>query len=207
MQTVLRVIVTLFFIAIIVLGVVFFSIFAFVPKEKLARVKEGNFGTSSAETAKNTKSIFDIPFFNQFKELLSSRDEPVMPTSTQEVAVKPQELVPPGPPDKPQQSSAIEEDQIPEGSIELHVSLGGFSPSSFPVEAGDMVSLALVSDDAFTHTLSFDNEELSRFSMGVAAQETRVIFFWAPKEKGTYHFRCGLPGHADHGETGTMVVK
>jgi uncharacterized cupredoxin-like copper-binding protein len=43
--------------------------------------------------------------------------------------------------------------------------------------------------------------------MGVAAQETRVIFFWAPKEKGTHHFRCGLPGHADHGEIGTMIVK
>ncbi|MFA6365525.1 MAG: cupredoxin domain-containing protein [Candidatus Paceibacterota bacterium] len=209
MNTTLRVIVTLFFIALIVLGVVFFSIFALVPKEKLARIKTGNITATSTQVQETSKSIFDLPFFSQFRELLSSRQAPeVVPTSTPEVVIqKPQELIPPGSPDKPSQSSAVQKEQLPQGTIEVRISPDGFSPKSFSVKAGEMVSLALVSDDAFTHTLSFDSTELSQFSMGVAAQETRVIFFWAPQEKGTYGFRCGLPGHFDRGEVGSMIVK
>ncbi|MFA6407617.1 MAG: hypothetical protein WCV80_02855 [Candidatus Paceibacterota bacterium] len=209
MNTALRVVVTLFFIALIVLGVVFFSIFVLVPKEKLARIKTGDIKATTTETQQVSKSIFDIPFFNQFRELLISKKEPekVLTPISKDVVQKPQELIPPGPPDEPKQSSVIQREQVPEGTIEIHISENGFLPKSFSVEAGKMVSLALTSDDAFSHTLSFDNPDLSKFNMGIGAQETRVIFFWAPQEKKTYSFRCGLPGHVDRGEVGNMIVK
>jgi len=106
----------------------------------------------------------------------------------------------------PKASEPIKAADIPAKAVKISVSSSGFSPSSFSVNAGDRVMLAITSGDQFTHTFSFDSPTLSNFAVGLATGETRTIEFIAPG-KGEYSFRCGLPGHDERGETGKMIVE
>ncbi|MFA6364944.1 MAG: cupredoxin domain-containing protein [Candidatus Paceibacterota bacterium] len=105
----------------------------------------------------------------------------------------------------PKASEPINVGEIPSKAVKLSISSSGFSPSSFTIDAGDRVMIAITGDE-FTHTFSFDNPSLSNFSVGVSAGQTRTIEFNAPG-KGEYVFRCGLPNHAERGEVGKMIVK
>lgn len=107
----------------------------------------------------------------------------------------------------PQQSAPLKAGEVvPSNAFKLTASAGGFSPSSFNVNVGDKVTIALISGDQFPHTLQFDDPALSNFSVGISPGETRTIEIVAPK-KGEYTFSCGIPGHAGRGETGKMIVK
>ena len=86
------------------------------------------------------------------------------------------------------------------------ISAAGFSPSTFTVNSGDKVTLALISGDQFAHTLAFDDASLSNFAVGISPGETRTIEFTAPK-RGEYKFSDNIPGHAARGEVGTMTVR
>jgi len=114
--------------------------------------------------------------------------------------------VEPGTPEAPQQSDPVSVEDLPSSVIKLSVTASGFSPSSFTVDAGSVVSFSITSGDAQTHLFKFDDPSLSGVAIGVAPKETRVSTFKAPK-KGEYTFSCGVPGHAGRGETGVMIVK
>jgi len=108
-------------------------------------------------------------------------------------------------PSKPKQSSALDESEIPEDSVQLSVSATGFEPNEFDVDSGAEVTLAVTSTDK-THVFKFDDPDLQGIAIGLAGNETRTITFTAP-EKGDYTFYCDVPGHRARGETGVMHVK
>ncbi|MFA6407073.1 MAG: cupredoxin domain-containing protein [Candidatus Paceibacterota bacterium] len=127
-----------------------------------------------------------------------------IPTSSS--SISPKEMPVQGTIEVPKRSEPISVTEIPAKAIKISVSASGFSPNSFTVDAGDKIILAITSGDQYSHTFSFNNPVLSNLSVGVGAGETRTIEFTAPA-KGESTFQCGLPGHADRGETGKMIVK
>ena len=110
-------------------------------------------------------------------------------------------------PEKPVSSLPMEEKDIPEQAIRIGVSAEGFSPSSFEVEKGEKVILAVTSEDKWDHVFKFKNENLAEVAIGVGFGEVKAITFYAPSESGEYEFYCDAPGHESRGEKGKMIVK
>lgn len=110
--------------------------------------------------------------------------------------------------DAPKESAPISASQVPTGAntVKLSVSAAGFVPNTFTVKEGALVNFVLTSTDTFTHVFLPDDKALTATALGVAGGETRVKSWNAPK-KGTYTFRCDIPGHAGRGEVGTMIVQ
>lgn len=92
--------------------------------------------------------------------------------------------------------------ELPEETIKIKVSSAGFEPDEFEVSQGNQVNLVLTSLDG-THSLVFQEPELSKVKISVGRGESRGISFIAP-QKGDYHFYCPIPGHQG---TGIMHVK
>ncbi len=112
----------------------------------------------------------------------------------------------PGSSEAPQQSPSLSAKEIPSSAIKLRVTASGFSPSSFTVKSGSVVTLSVSSGDEQTHIFAMDDPSLSALAVGIGPSDpTRVIVFNAPKA-GTYGFHCDVPGHAARGETGKMIV-
>jgi len=114
--------------------------------------------------------------------------------------------VEPGTPEAPQQSNPVSPEDLPSSAIEFTMTSSGITPSSFEVRSGEAVTISVTAGDEQTHVFKFDDPSLSAVAVGVGPGETRAITFNAPA-KGTYGFRCDVPGHAARGETGTMTVK
>ena len=212
MQTVIRVIVTLFFLGLIILGIVFFSIIVVVPKEKLARIEKGGLkaATTTQTVADVPQGFFDKYFLSPLQAVFAPKDTANNQPAAADVIVKSSEPVtPPGPVEAPKQSSPVAPSQIPKEAVTVLVSAAGFSPNTFTVSAGADVAVALEASDAFSHVMLFDDPSLSQVVIGASAQGSgaRIIAFKAPSQPGTYTFRCGIPGHADRGEVGKMIVK
>lgn len=91
-------------------------------------------------------------------------------------------------------------------SVNISVSAAGFVPNTFTVKSGQLVNFVLTSTDAFTHVFVPDDMSLIGMALGVAGNETRAKSWNAPA-KGTYTFRCDIPGHSSRGEVGTMIVE
>lgn len=91
-------------------------------------------------------------------------------------------------------------------TVKISVSATGFTPNLFTVKEGQLVNFVLTSADDFTHVWLPDDPALTATALGVAGHETRVKSWNAPK-KGTYTFRCDIPGHKDRGEVGQMIVE
>lgn len=112
----------------------------------------------------------------------------------------------PGAENAPQQSGVVSENAVPPSAIKLSASAGGFSPNTFEVRSGSIVTLAVMSEDSSSYIFAFEHPELSAATVGVGPGQTRVINFKAPAV-GTYDFRSAVPGHAAKGLTGKMIVK
>ena len=113
----------------------------------------------------------------------------------------------PASPTAPKQTPVIAKESLPTSVIKLDDSSTGFSPNSFTVKAGAPVTLAVTSADKSTHVFFFDDASLGAVAIGVDPGTTRAITFNAPTKAGEYTFRCDVPGHAQRGETGKMIVK
>ncbi len=113
----------------------------------------------------------------------------------------------PASPTAPKQTPVIPKESLPASVIKLDVSAAGFSPNSFEVKAGAPVTMAVTSADQSTHVFFFDDASLSAVAIGIDPGTTRAITFNAPSKAGEYTFRCDVPGHAQRGETGKMIVK
>lgn len=107
----------------------------------------------------------------------------------------------------PRQTIGIDKETLPDSVVKLEVNASGFSPAEFTVKKGEPITISLSSVDEWSHNLSFNDPKLSAVSIGSSAGETRAISFNAPTEAGEYTFYCGVPGHANRGETGKMIVK
>lgn len=213
MQNVIRVIVTLFFLGLIILGIVFFSIIVVVPKDKLARIQKGDIraATSTQQVVADVpQGFFDKYFLSPLQAVFAPKETPVeQPFAPTTETLSKEPVTPPGPVDAPKQSSPITEAQIPKGVIKITISAKGFSPNTFTVSAGADVAVSLEAADAFSHVLTFDSPLLGQVVIGASAQGSgaRIIAFRAPSAAGEYPFRDSIPGHAERGEVGKMIVK
>lgn len=108
----------------------------------------------------------------------------------------------------PKESAPIKIESVPDNGsvVKISVSSAGFSPNTFTVKEGQLVNFTLTSTDSFTHVWLPDDPSLIATALGVAGGETRMKSWNAPK-KGTYTFKCDIPGHAARGEVGTMIVE
>ncbi len=107
----------------------------------------------------------------------------------------------------PVQTPTLSKEELPDSVIKLGVSGGVWSPSSFTVEAGSPVTVAISSNEDFTHVFKFNDSSLSAVKVFVSPNQTRAITFNAPSAPGEYIFSCDVPLHATGGEVGKMIVK
>jgi len=113
----------------------------------------------------------------------------------------------PASPDAPTESAPIQGTVADAANtVKLSVSAAGFVPKELRVKEGQLVNFVLTSTDDYTHVWLPDDKALIATVLGVAGHETRMKSWNAPK-KGTYTFRCDVPGHAGRGETGSLIVE
>lgn len=219
MEAFFRSLIAVFFIGLIVIGIVLFSIFIIVPTGRLVDSKKGATSTDVAGKDTATNSISNI--LNSFiPGLVPKGSEQAQTNNNQNQQEQPQQQNPtpqpeapivetpqPAPPTQPYQSSPITEKDVPSTAIKITVSVEGFSPNAFTVTPKQKVTLAITSGDEQTHVFKFSDESLSDVAVGLGPKETRAIEFFAPEKSGSYEFYCDVPGHKGRGETGVMTVK
>jgi uncharacterized cupredoxin-like copper-binding protein len=86
--------------------------------------------------------------------------------------------------------------------VDAHPSLQ-FTPENITVPAG-VVEFRLHDVAAGRHTFAIDGVTMQPPEVNAAGEVKSVEVDLAP---GTYTFRCTVPGHAEAGETGTLVVQ
>lgn len=218
MENTIRVIITIFFIGLIALAIIFFGVFGILPLTKIGTLKNSPTSTGVAVeppvSVPVTESPSSTPSANQTPETVTP-SEPTPPVSQpqtpqQPVTPPPPRVVridaPPGSPDAPQQSGPLAPNQVPSGALNIVIQGNVFDPSSFVVKSGQKITLYFTSGDKHTHSINFEDESVQGIAVGVGPGETRSISFTAPKP-GSYSFSCNVPGHASAGESGTMVVE
>ncbi len=218
MEVWIRIVISVLFIALVAIAIVFLGVFGLIPAKKLTTVLEVEEKRIVRE--KIVEPEESPPQSSSSPPPPSSQQPPlpapILPATSpvtkegQVVTAEGQPVrldVPPGTPLAPQQSNPISEDVLPEEAIKLKVSAEGFSPNSFSVSAGSVVILSVSSVDTQTHLFKFKSPALSAVAIGVAPGETRAITFNAPQAVGEYEFLCDVPGHEARGERGVMVVK
>ncbi|MCL4400243.1 cupredoxin domain-containing protein [Patescibacteria group bacterium] len=223
MEDAIRLIVTVLFIGLVIVAIVFLGIFFLAPLGKL----NGVFSKKSTSTEVVTlPPLFQNISSGNGKSGAGNNTEnqasgPVPQSTSGEnssaVALPPQEINAVTPPESTEpvispsdfrlinQSSQITKSDIPSGAIDLTVGNGAFSPSTLTVQAGSIVRLAFISGDDGTHVFKFDNPVLSSVSLGVGPGGVRILTFVINKT-GVYGFHCDVPGHAAMGEVGKLVV-
>jgi len=115
----------------------------------------------------------------------------------------------PGAQDAPQSSFPITPESAPSSAIKLEVTSSSFSPNTFTVNRGQVVSLVVsnVNETTFTEILRFDDPSLGAVVVGVAKGTTKSITFNAPDKAGEYTFYSSMFNHRDLGAVGKMIVK
>ena len=110
-------------------------------------------------------------------------------------------------PENPLQSPPLEQSEVPKEAIKVSITEQGITPANFEVKSGQETTLSISSGDQWTHIFKFKAKSLEQVAVGVGPKETRVITFFAPKEKGEYEYYCDVPGHIERGEKGKMTVR
>ncbi len=109
-----------------------------------------------------------------------------------------------GNPDAPLQSDPINPENLPDTVVRIIFEKEKIEPAEFRVKAGQAVSLSVTASSSM-EVFKFQSSLLSAVAMGLAKEETRVITFNAPEEKGEYVFYSDMP--ARKSITGKMIVE
>jgi len=112
--------------------------------------------------------------------------------------------------DAPQQSFPIaKKEDLPKSTIKLDVTSSSFTPNTFTVNRGQVVSLAVsnVNTTTFSEIFRFDDPALAAVVLGLAKGETKTITFNAPAKAGEYPFYSSMFDHRAQGAVGKMIVK
>ncbi|MDE3074682.1 MAG: cupredoxin domain-containing protein [Chloroflexota bacterium] len=80
-----------------------------------------------------------------------------------------------------------------------------WQPNMLTVTAGEKVTLSIKNAGATAH--NFDSPALQVKATDVPAGKTTEVTFTAPSQAGTYQFWCSIPGHAEAGMVGEVIVK
>lgn len=97
----------------------------------------------------------------------------------------------PGAGDSPQESYAIQPNQIPQNSVQISISDSAFSPAEITVSNGDPVVLTFISTGTDTSRgaiIQFEDASLSGLIVSLLPGETKVLTFNAPDTDGDYIF-------------------
>lgn len=115
----------------------------------------------------------------------------------------------PSSPQAPQESFPMKADDAPASAIKLDVTSSSFTPNSFTVNRGQVVSLVVtnVNETTFSEIFRFDDPSLSGVVIGLAKGETKSITFNAPTKAGEYSFYSSMFDHRAQGAVGKMIVK
>jgi len=166
--------------------------------------------TKSVETSTTTPEDVAVNTLPEGTTVVVPGTSPVTPD---DVVVTPegkavQYDVAPLSPEAPKQTGPIAEQNLSSDVIKLQVSSQGWEPKEFTVNAGAPVTLAVTNkESSFMHIFKFDEPAMMAVVIGVGPSETRAMTFNAPSKAGEYTFRCDVPGHANRGEIGKMIVK
>ena len=79
-----------------------------------------------------------------------------------------------------------------------------FTPADVRVEAGRTVVLSFRNDDPIFH--DWEVEGLANVDAGARPGQTRTIRFTID-QPGRYRIVCTVPGHADAGMAGTLLIE
>ncbi len=79
-----------------------------------------------------------------------------------------------------------------------------FDPATINAKAGETVNVTVVNKGSTTHTFAL--KDAGNFKLSADAGKTATGSFTAPAA-GTYNFDCDVPGHADQGMVGKLVVQ
>ncbi len=107
----------------------------------------------------------------------------------------------------PQQSFPVEGGQLPKGTVKLVVDSHSITPSSFTVKAGQLVSLAVTAGGGDMANFRFSSPLLKGVYVGLGFNETRVVNFTAPAEKGEYEYYSDFKDFRNNGAVGKMIVE
>lgn len=88
----------------------------------------------------------------------------------------------------------------------LTIALSDFAykPNTLTATPGEKVVLTLHNTATLTHTFVLG---ATKTDVSVNAGTTGTAKFTAPSKAGTYYFYCNIPGHAQQGMVGKLIVK
>lgn len=105
----------------------------------------------------------------------------------------------------PMRTGIINHEDLPNQFRKIFITKDeGFSPEVFRVSPGQVIALALVSNDDLTHSIVFDDPNLRAIVLNVGPGQARAVVFNAPSEPGEYMFKSGVPRRDN---TGMMIVE
>lgn len=79
-----------------------------------------------------------------------------------------------------------------------------FSPSTITVKKGESVKVTFKNNGQYPHNFTISELNVKSDTVG-PGQQTTVTF--TPDKAGRFTFICSVPGHADRGMKGTLVVQ
>ncbi len=80
-----------------------------------------------------------------------------------------------------------------------------FTPREITVRPGERIRFVLINAGRLDH--EFESDEAGIEEVVVPPGATRRITWAAPRSPGQYRLVCDLPGHAERGMTGKIVVE
>lgn len=178
MSNILRVLITVFIIGLVVMAIVFFSIFGMVPVEKLTKALKGDVATST--DGGKTIIVSTTTIVERVIERVVPPEE------------EPEDSQPPPPPSKPPKF----EDKY---KYALRISEGRFSPTTVAVDKGEEVIIGLKSDDE-EYTIKILEYGLSQT---ISKGEEKIIAFQA-LSAGDFNIVCE---GCDEGFKATLIVE
>lgn len=224
MENAARLIITVLFISLMAIGIIFFGFMFIAPlNSKLSSrpPEKGEITTTSLENIniieRETSSQTSSPPL-QNENTAQEETPPQKETKEQTPSTNSsQTQPPPSPPSqKPSdnniisssdykllsQSGVISENEIPKEALKITIKTNSISPNTLIVNKG-RVTLAITSADESAHIFRFSNSGLSKLSLGIPPYATRLLTFEIYKS-GEFVFYDDIPGT---NASGKLIVK
>ena len=97
------------------------------------------------------------------------------------------------------------ESSAPAREIAIRGDEFSFSPQTITAASGERLRLTFANEGNAPHT--FDIDELDVHSGIVNPGGSRTIEFSAPAQSVTYRVYCAIPGHAEQGMVGQLIIE
>jgi len=88
--------------------------------------------------------------------------------------------------------------------VQINAKEFSFSPSSIEVKTGQELQITLSNHGALAHNITFKSQDIATKTIQTDDKTTTTVSFSKP---GRYEFICSVPGHANAGMKGKVIVK